>query len=364
MKSNKPGRPGTKCRVCRFSVCKHPLLFLIGLSLGVSACQSPAEEARPEEVFTVPANFPQPTYALDQNRPTAAGVRLGRALFYDGMLSRDGSIACAECHNQANAFTHHQHDVSHGIDDRVGTRNSMPLQNLAWTTSFFWDGGVNHLDLVPIAPIENPVEMDEQSGNVVAKLRKSAKYPAMFKAAFGTAEINGPRFLQALSQFMLTMVSGNSRYDRWVRKEAGAMLTSDEQAGLTLVRAKCSGCHTGELFTDNSFRNNGLYIQGSRDIGRATVTEQPEDRYRFKVPSLRNVEKTLPYMHDGRFYSLEAVLDHYAENVQPTENLDPLLRQSGQPGISLTTDEKRQIIRFLKTLTDEQFLRDPRFVEP
>lgn len=340
------------------------IFFFIGLSLGLSACQPVAEEAVPDALFTVPANFPQPVYALDQNQPTAAGVRLGRALFYDGILSRDGSIACAECHSQAYAFTHHQHDVSHGIDDRVGTRNSMPIQNTAWATDFFWDGGVHNLDLVPIAPIENPVEMDEQSGNVVAKLRRSPKYPAMFKSAFGTEEINGPRFLQALSQFMLTMVSGNSRYDKWVRNEAGATLTSDEQAGLTLVRAKCSGCHAGELFTDNRFRNNGLFIQGSQDIGRAHVTELTQDRYRFKVPSLRNVEKTLPYMHDGRFYSLDAVLDHYAENVQPTENLDPLLNQNGRLGIALTPDEKRQIIQFLKTLTDDEFLRDPRFAEP
>ncbi|GAB3728563.1 cytochrome-c peroxidase [Spirosoma lituiforme] len=335
-----------------------------GLVLGLLACQTTEPEAEPEVLFEQPANFPQPVYALDQNQITPAGFRLGRALFYDGQLSRDGSIACAECHSQAYAFTHHQHDVSHGIDNRVGTRNSLPIQNLAWASDFFWDGGVHSLDLAPIAPIENPLEMDERSTNVIAKLRKSARYPPLFKAAFGTDEINGPRFLQALSQFMLTLVSANSRYDKWVRKEPGGTLTNEEQAGLTVFRAKCSGCHAGELFTDNSFRNNGLFIQGSNDIGRAHVTELADDRYRFKVPSLRNVEKTLPYMHDGRFYSLDAVLTHYTENVQPTENLDPLLRQKGRLGIALTTDEKRQIIAFLKTLTDDQFLRDPRFVEP
>ena len=206
--------------------------------------------------------------------------------------------------------------------------------------------------------------MDDKSSNVIAKLRKSSRYPPLFNAAFGSEEINGPRFLQALSQFMLTLVSGNSRYDKWVRKEPGGTLTDEEQAGLTLFRAKCSSCHAGELFTDNSFRNNGLFIQGSNDIGRAHVTELEEDTYRFKVPSLRNVEKTLPYMHDGRFYSLDAVLTHYTENVQKTQNLDPLLQQNGRLGIALTTHEKQQIIAFLKTLTDEAFLRDPRFVEP
>ena len=338
--------------------------WLLGLWTLLAGCRTPDPDAQPEVLFQRPANFPEPLYALDQNRPTAAGVRLGKALFYDGMLSRDGTISCAECHNQAYAFTHHQHDLSHGIDNQIGTRNSMPIQNVAWERDFFWDGGVHSLDLVPIAPIENPVEMDEKSTNVINKLRSSTKYPPLFKAAFGTDEINGSRFLQALSQFMLTMVSGDSRYDKWVRKEPGGTLTDEEQAGLTLFRAKCSSCHAGELFTDNSFRNNGLYVQGNNDLGRAHVTERAEDRYKFKVPSLRNVEKTLPYMHDGRFYSLAAVLDHYAENVQPTENLDPLLKQNGKLGIALSADEKRQIIAFLKTLTDEQFLRDSRFAEP
>ena len=345
----------------RFS---NHLCFLLIVNGWLVGCQTTEPDAQPEVLFAKPANFPEPVYALDQNRPTDAGFKLGRALFYDGMLSRDGSISCAECHNQAYAFTHHQHDVSHGIDNQVGTRNSMPIQNLAWASDFFWDGGVHSLDLAPIAPIENPVEMDEKSTNVISKLRASTKYPPLFKAAFGTDKINGPRFLQALSQFMLTLVSGNSRYDKWVRKEPGGTLTDDELAGLTTFRAKCSGCHAGELFTDNRFRNNGLFIQGSKDEGRAHVTELAEDKYKFKVPSLRNVEKTLPYMHDGRFYSLDAVLTHYAENVQPTQNLDPLLQLNGRLGIALTADEKRQIIAFLKTLTDEQFLRDPRFVEP
>ncbi|AQG79808.1 cytochrome-c peroxidase [Spirosoma montaniterrae] len=321
----------------------------------------PKQEAEPERLFAVPANFPQPVYALDKNQITSAGVLLGRTLFNDSNLSRDGSIACSECHQQAYAFTHHQHDLSHGIDNRLGERNSLPLQNLAWSTQFFWDGGVHDLDLTPITAIENPLEMDETTTNVVQKLRNNPKYPPMFKAAFGTDEVSGTRFLQALSQFMLTLVSANSRYDKWVRKEPGGMLTPDEQAGLAVFRTKCSGCHAGELFTDNSFRNNGLYIQGSRDLGRARVTERAEDRYKFKVPSLRNVEKTLPYMHDGRFYSLSAVLDYYAGNVQNTENLDPLLKQNGRLGIALTDVEKQQIIAFLKTLTDEEFLKNPQF---
>ncbi len=266
-------------------------------------------------------------YALDRNRITAAGVELGRTLFFDPKLSRDNSISCAECHSQPYAFTHHGHDLSHGIDDRVGTRNSLPIQNLAWSNSFFWDGGVLDLDLVPVAPIENPLEMDETTYNVLQKLRKDGSYAKKFKAAFGTEEVTTARFLQALSQYMLTLVSANSRYDKHVRNE-GVTLTADELAGKQLfVQKGCANCHAGELFTDHKFRNNGLSLAFGNDSGRGRITEAPQDDYTFKVPSLRNVEVSFPYMHDGRFRTLDAVLDHYAEGVTETPNLDPLLKQ-------------------------------------
>ena len=173
---------------------------------------------------------------------------------------------------------------------------------MAWEKEFFWDGGVGDLDLFSIAPIENPLEMDEKTGNVLAKLRKTEKYPMLFKKAFGTNEINGPRFLQALSQFMLTLVSANAKYDKYLRKE-GVQFNEDEKQGLALFKQKCASCHAGELFTDHSYRNNGLTIQGSMDVGRNRITDNPADKYKFKVPSLRNVAVTKPYMHDGRFYA-------------------------------------------------------------
>ncbi|MPR33434.1 cytochrome-c peroxidase [Salmonirosea aquatica] len=339
---------------------KHFLLlgFLLLLVVGCT----PTESTEPEILFRVPANFPKPLYDLEKNPITKDGFELGKALFNDPILSRDLTISCAECHSQPSGFTHHGHDLSHGIDNRKGTRNSLPVQNLAWESEFFWDGGVGDLDFVPIAPIENPVEMDEKTGNVLEKLRKSPRYPAMFKRAYGSEEITSARFLKSLSQFMLTLVSADSRYDKFVRNEGGT-LTPDEAAGLTVFKQKCASCHAGELFTDRSYRNNGLTIQGD-DAGRYRITENEADRNKFRVPSLRNVAVTGPYMHDGRFYTLEAVLDHYAEGVQGTPNLDSLLIKNGQRGIALSTEEKRQVIAFLKTLTDDTFLKDKRFSTP
>lgn len=284
-------------------------------------------------------------------------------MFYDGLLSRYGTIACAECHRQDFGFTHHGHDLSHGIDDRRGTRNSQPIQNLAWEPLFLWDGGVHDLDLQPVAPLENPVEMDEKLGNVLQKLRRSPKYPGLFKAAFGSEEITSAAFLKAFSQFMLTLVSANSRYDRYQRGQEP--FTDDEKAGLRLFSEKgCAACHAGALFTDHSFRNNGLGPGAAPDSGRARITENPSDLYKFRVPSLRNVEVTKPYMHDGRFYDLETVIDHYRARVKDGPTLDPLLRQAGRLGIPISDVEKRHLVAFLKTLTDREFLTNPRFAEP
>ncbi len=325
----------------------------------LSGCQD--DEPVPTVVedirFVQPANFPAPAYNFAANPVTNAGFELGRTLFYDGILSRDGSISCGSCHQQASGFTHHGHDVSHGIDDKLGTRNSPPVMNMAWQPVFMWDGGVHDLDLFPIAPIENPVEMDEKLENILRKLRSSPAYPGMFQRAFGSEEITTSRLLKALSQFMVMCVSSNSRYDSFVRGE-GVQLTEPELRGRELFSHKCASCHSGELFTDFSFRNNGVSTATSKDKGRSIITLNAQDDYTFKVPSLRNVAVTSPYMHDGRFYTLDEVMDHYAGGVNDLPTLDPLLRSGAQTGIALTTEEKQLIITFLSTLTDDTFLRD------
>lgn len=311
----------------------------------------------------LPSNFPAPRYDLAANPVTREGFLLGKKLFYDPVLSRDSTISCGSCHVSFSGFTQHGHNVSHGIDDLLGKRNSLPTQNLIWKDDFFWDGGVFHLDLVPLAPIANEVEMDESPSNVLAKLQRNPEYRQRFEAAFGSSEVTSLRFLQAMSQFMAMLVSANSRYDKYVRGEDGGTLSDVELAGLQTFQQKCATCHATDLFTDNSFRNNGFRDDFTNDPGRYHITLNVADIGKFKVPSLRNVELTGPYMHDGSISSLQAVMEHYAGGVKPTPTLDPLLQQNGTLGIALDESEKSNLIAFLKTLTDWDFVRDTRFAE-
>jgi cytochrome c peroxidase len=339
---------------------KHWLIIFLFLT-GIIACEK--ELIENFTGFIKPSNFPEPVYRLNDNEITKERFELGRKLFYETKLSADNTISCGSCHIQTAAFTHHGHTVSHGIFDRIGTRNSPPIMNLAWNTSFMWDGGIVDLDLQAVAPITNHLEMDETMPNVLNKLRNSDQYPTLFQKAFGSGEITTTNFLKALSQFMVMCVSSNSKYDSVMRKEGNVSFTADEQEGRLIVIQKCGQCHTEPLFTDNSFRNNGLSISMINDEGRFKVTQVDSDKYKFKVPSLRNLAFTAPFMHDGRLLSLEAVLDHYTSQVQYTANLDPLFLQGGNPGISLTSGERQKIIAFLNTLNDRSFLFDKRFSE-
>jgi cytochrome c peroxidase len=336
---------------------------IASISFSLVACKQENITTGPKPIaFPQPKNFPEPVYNLASNPLTQEGFELGRKLFYEVKFSRDNSISCGSCHLQANAFTHHGHDVSHGIDDRVGTRNSPSIQNLAWSKSFFWDGGVFNLDLQPLAPIENPVEMDEKLPVVLEKLRKDPAYPPLFNRAFGSTEINTNRVLKAMSQFMLMCVSANSKYDAYVRN--GGSLTVEEMKGLSTFQQKCSGCHSTDLFTDEKFHNNGLTPSLVDDKGRFFITLQEKDNYSFKTPSLRNVALTGPYMHDGRFRTLDAALEHYNSGVMFSPTLDQALQTNpGQPGIRLNAEEKKNIIAFLNTLTDNNFIRDPKLSE-
>lgn len=340
---------------------KTTFLYII-LSISLASCIKDKNDVDiPSASFSVPMNFPAPVYNFDKNPITNAGFALGKKLFYDGRLSRDGSISCGDCHQQSAGFAHADHRVSHGVDNQLGTRNSPALFNLAWQNTFFWDGGVHDLDLFSISPIENPIEMDEKMPNVIKKLQSDNSYPSMFQNAFGTNEINGTRTFQALSQFMNMLVSSNSKYDRYKRGEAAIILSSDELSGLALVQEKCQSCHKGELFSDFSFRNNG--VGAGKDVGRALITLNQEDNYKFKVPSLRNLGYSSPYMHNGRFLNLDAVLNHYSNEIKGSPTLDVALQNGNVNGIVLTEKEKKDIIAFLNTLNDETFIKDKRFSE-
>lgn len=312
--------------------------------------------------FKVPSNFPDLVYDITVNPPTEKGFELGKKIFYDGRLSSDGLVSCGFCHIQQDAFTHHGHTVSHGVDNQVGKRNSPPIQNLAFQSQFMWDGATSHMDMQPMIPLISPIEMNGNLTNIMAMFKADPDYNKLFKAAFVDGQINSENMLKALAQFMVMVTSSNSKFDKYRRNEPGGTLTSEELSGYIIFKNKCASCHATDLFTDNSFRNNGLAVNPLvNDLGRYRVSELPEDYYKFKVPSLRNVEVTAPYMHDGRFGTLEAVLNHYSSGIVDSATLDPILRQNGTLGISLSNTEKTQIIAFLKTLTDHQFLTDQRF---
>ncbi|WP_299435771.1 cytochrome c peroxidase [uncultured Aquimarina sp.] len=343
--------------------------YIVLIIFGV-ACGSDKEDyvpisQNPELAFTIPSNFPEPSYNVTLNPPTEKGFELGKKLFYDGRLSSDGVISCGFCHIQDFAFTHHTHIVSHGVDGALGTRNAQPLHNLAFMNEFTWDGAAIHLDLQPIIPITAEVEMNESFSSILKKLEEQPEYVTLFREAFEDQKINSENLLKALSQFMIMMISSNSKYDKIERNE-GSVFTANEAAGFELFTSKCASCHAGTLFTDQSYRNNGLAIDPEyNDIGRNRVTGLTSDLYKFKVPTLRNIELTFPYMHDGRLKTLQDVLDHYSDGMVDSETLDPVFKNTDGTilGISMTEEEKQQIISFLKTLTDDDFVNDTRFSE-
>lgn len=316
--------------------------------------------------FQIPQGWPAPVYQFDSNNPLSkAGFKLGRKLFFEVKLSRDNTVSCGSCHQPFAAFSQLDHNISHGVDERIGTRNSPSLFNLNWHTSFFWDGGVNHIELQPFGPITNPLEMDETLANVVAKLQADETYKAMFKDAFGTEEVTTQKMSKALAQFMGMLVSSNSKYDKYARGEAGGTMSAEELAGLEVLKNKCTPCHKEPLFSDFSFRNNGLELvnntKGVIDSGRGVILPfDPSVYYKFKVPSLRNLKYTAPYMHDGRFTTIDQVLAHYTTGIHQTPNLDPLLVS----GIPLSAQEQQALKAFLNTLNDEEFVKDVRFQEP
>lgn len=308
--------------------------------------------------FIIPDGFPEPVYKFENNTLTEQGFQLGKKLFYDGRLSKDGNFPCASCHQQFAAFATLDHPLSHGFNNQFTTRNAPGLFNIAWMKNLHWDGGINHIEVQPLAPIEASNEMAETIDNIIAKLKEDATYTQMFKAAFGDEEINSQRMLKALAQFVAMIVSSNAKYDKVKRGQA--TFTIAEESGYKIFQAKCSSCHTEPLFTDNSFRNTGLPADDVlKDYGRMRITGDPMDSLKFKVPGLRNIVATFPYGHDGRFYSIGAVIDHYRYHVVNSSTTDPLVKNK----IPITDYEKIDLISFLETLTDSTLINDIRFAD-
>lgn len=311
--------------------------------------------------FNYPEYWPKPVYDFSKLSMTENEFQLGRQLFYDPILSKDHSISCASCHLQATGFTHTDHDLSHGIEGRIGNRNSMTIMNLAWQTSFMWDGGVNHIELQALAPISSENEMGSSLEEVVAKLKASKHYKSLFYKAYNDSLVSGQKTLLALTQFVVMLNSYNSKYDKFMREETGGDFTRQEKNGLTIFRNNCASCHTEPLFTNNAFENNGLQLDPYlKDYGRMTITNNPMDSLKFKVPTLRNIQFTAPYMHDGRFETLQEVLTHYSSEIANSSNVAKSLENN----IQLSHKERVDLMVFLRTLTDTEFLFDKRFSYP
>lgn len=340
-----------------FSLC----ILLAASGLMADSCRKQTAIPSPEYIQqSVPAGFPPPVYTFENNPLTKQGFELGRKLFYDGRLSKDGNFPCASCHQQFAAFANFDHNLSHGFNNAFTTRNAPALFNLAWQKEFNLDGGVNHIEVQPLGPLTAPNEMAETIENVIGKVKADPEYRKMFLAAFGTEEINSQRLLKALAQFTVSLVSAEAKYDRY--KKGQETFTPYEARGYELFKAKCSHCHPEPMFTDYSYRNIGLpvYFTTIDDPGRMRITGNRGDSLKFKVPSLRNVALTEPYMHDGRFKSMESCLQHYSSGIIQNAALDPFLSD----GIPLSPRDIVDITAFLRTLTDTSFTKNPLYADP
>lgn len=316
----------------------------------------------------VPAHFPAPAPVAD-NPLTEEGVELGRQLFYEPMLSANLQVSCASCHHQQLAFSDGITLTAHGVSGKALSRHSPALINLAWTTAgFFWDGGAKNLESQVFGPLTHADEMGMTLSGIAERLRESPHYVELFRLAFDTLP-SAEGAAMAIAQFERTLISATSKYDRYLNGTVS--LTDQELLGLTLAEQKCFGCHGGVLLTDNAFHNNGIDDDFSDESeewihrGRYRVTFAPQDLGAFKTPTLRNVMVSAPYMHDGRFSTIDDVFEHYSSTIKDTPVTDPLLYQrNGRVGISVTEQEKTAMIAFLNTLTDEQFLTDTAFAKP
>jgi cytochrome c peroxidase len=343
------------------------------VSVIVLLCLSCSKEDSSYEPVPQPLSVPQifsdniiaPIIPTD-NPQTVEGVALGKKLFFDTILSSNGTQACASCHAPENAFTDNT-PTSDGIDGVFGTRNAMPLFNLAWNYNerFNWDGTALSLERQGEEPVENPIELHSNWENVVLRLQNHPDYPELFSLAFKTSTITKELTTKAIAQFERTLISANSKFDKYSLGEA--TLTPQELNGLDVFlredKGDCFHCHgnpNNPLWTDNVFHNNGLDATFT-DLGLGIVSGDPNDNGKFKSPSLRNLAYTAPYMHDGRFTTLDEVINHYSEGLQNSSTIDPLMKKIAEGGVQLSDEDKADLKAFLLTLSDSSFVDNPEF---
>ncbi|WOD44761.1 cytochrome-c peroxidase [Hwangdonia lutea] len=311
-------------------------------------------------------NILNPVLPID-NPQTVEGIALGKKLFFDPILSADNTQACADCHAPENAFSDADR-FSAGVDGIRGSRNSMPLFNLAWNydDKFFWDGSAFSLEHQAFVPVSDPIEMKSSWTQLETELQQHPEYPNLFQQAFGTSKIDSILVTKAIAQFERTLISANSKFDKYLLGEA--TLTSEELNGFNVfmdeTKGDCFHCHGSDknpLWTDNIFHNNGLDATFT-DLGLGAVTGDPADNGKFKTPSLRNLAFTAPYMHDGRFATLDDVINHYSEGLQNSPTIDPLMKKVAQGGVQLSAQDKADLKAFLLALSDDEFISNPNFL--
>ncbi len=336
-------------------------------------CSSKEEDIYTPIPYTleIPTLFQEKLIAplIPSNNPlTEEGVALGKKLFFDRILSKDNAQSCASCHFPQKSFSDTT-AFSDGVDGNFGTRNAMPLFNLAWTFNerFNWDGSAFGLENQAFEPVRNPLEMHSNWKDVAIKLQEHPVYPDLFAKAFGNATIDSILVVRAFAQFERTLISSNSKFDKYLRGEVN--LTAAEQNGFNIfmdeAKGDCFHCHgsnNNPLWTDNNFHNNGLDAIFT-DLGLGAVTGDPNDNGKFKTPSLRNLAFTAPYMHDGRFTTLEEVINHYSEGLQNSPTIDPLMKKVNEGGVNLSAQEKLDLKAFLLSLSDTDFINNPNFSE-
>ncbi|TCZ66408.1 cytochrome-c peroxidase [Flaviaesturariibacter aridisoli] len=344
----------------------RPFRLLTFVVLAVAGAVALLQSCRRSEVvprrgtvlpFVVPAGFPQPAYDFNASPLIEEAVDLGRRLFYEGALSKDSTVPCSSCHMPTAAFTTFEHDRSHGYNHSHTLRNAPGLANLAWYRVYFQDGQYSDLESVLSRHLTHPAEMGENFPELIARLSADTSYVRRFADAFGEGPVSEARIVGALKQFLLSMVSADSKWDRVQRGTAS--FAPEEAAGAQVFAAKCATCHSGALFSDFSFHNTGLAADPLlNDRGRMGVTGSAADSLKFRVPSLRNLSLTSFYAHDGRYSAFRLYVRHYRDNLQPSPTLDPLLAG----GIALSASEEDNLMRFLFTLTDSGYIHNPRYL--
>ena len=331
----------------------------IGLGIGVillSSCEPDEHELINENDLPFPIDIPAgfPSMDVPDDNPLTQGrVALGKELFFDPILSKDQSISCGSCHQPEFSFTD-QEALSFGVEKKLGERNAPQLANVAFKPFFFKDGGVPTLELQILGPFDNHLEFDLNIVEAIDRLMKSDYYTQRFHEVFReNPSVFG--LTRAIAAYERTLISGNSRFDRYFYQNEN-VLTDSELRGYELFKSdelKCNSCHNGVFFTNFEFENIGLEIHYT-DSGRARITLNPADAGKFEVPTLRNIAVTQPYMFDGRFETLNEVIDFFASGGLAHRNKSELI----QP-FSISAQEKADLIAFLETLTDESFLNDP-----